>query len=212
MSDCICMKNRFRGFLPVVVDVETAGLEPKTDALLEISMMFINMDDKGRFFPQEQLSANIIPFEGSILRQENLDFLKINPYDESRELKTEKEALIPMFKAVAAHIKKEKCKKAILVGHNGSFDLGFLSAAASRLDYKRFPFHPFSVIDTASLSMLVYGQSVLARACTMAKIEFNLGRAHTAAYDTQKECELFCSILNRSSIFLGFPEPYSEQN
>ncbi len=208
MSEKLCIKDRFRGFLPVVVDVETAGLDPKTDALLEVSMMMVDMSENGIFTPAEQYSANIRPFEGGIIKQENIDFLKIDPFDESRDLKTEDEALVPMFKAVSARIKKEKCKKAVLVGHNGAFDLGFIIAAAERISYKRFPFHPFSVIDTASLSMLVYGQSVLARACKMANVEFNLGMAHGACYDTKKECELFCSILNRSRLFLGLPEPY----
>ena len=34
------VSNRFRGFLPVVVDVETAGFNSETDALLEIAAIF----------------------------------------------------------------------------------------------------------------------------------------------------------------------------
>ena len=38
---------RFRGFLPVVIDVETGGFNAQTDALLEIAAVLIGMDDKG---------------------------------------------------------------------------------------------------------------------------------------------------------------------
>ena len=33
------LADRFRGFLPVVVDVETGGFNPATDALLEVAAM-----------------------------------------------------------------------------------------------------------------------------------------------------------------------------
>ncbi|MED5420384.1 MAG: hypothetical protein VYD01_02905, partial [Pseudomonadota bacterium] len=40
------MSDRFRGFLPVVVDVETGGFNCKTDALLEIAAVFLFANDK----------------------------------------------------------------------------------------------------------------------------------------------------------------------
>ena len=110
-----------------------------------------------------------------------------------------------MFKAISKKVKAAKCKRAILVGHNGNFDLSFIYAAAERLNYKRCPFHPFSVFDTASLSLLVLGQSVLVKSCIASGIDFDLKEAHGAAYDTQKECELFCSILNKVTTFMGYP-------
>ena len=36
------MAQRFRGFLPVVVDVETGGFNAETDALLEIAVVTIS--------------------------------------------------------------------------------------------------------------------------------------------------------------------------
>lgn len=200
-------KDRFREFLPVVVDVETAGLEPETDAILEVSMMTLKIDEKGRFVPDEQFSANIRPFPGSQIKKANIDFLNIDPFDESRNLVSEEEAFIPMFKAISKKLKPSGCKRAVLVGHNGHFDLGFLNAVTKRLNYKRSPFHPFSVIDTASLSMFVMGHSVLIKACLAAGIEFDQKKAHGAAYDTQKEAELFCYLLNRYTTFCGIPEP-----
>ncbi|HAV68246.1 MAG TPA: ribonuclease T, partial [Alcanivorax sp.] len=35
---------RFRGFLPVVVDVETGGFDARNDALLEIAAVLLDMD------------------------------------------------------------------------------------------------------------------------------------------------------------------------
>ncbi|MGN0916279.1 MAG: exonuclease domain-containing protein [Succinivibrio sp.] len=201
------LKYRFREFLPVIVDVETAGFDPKVNALIEVSMMTVKFDENGYLIPDEQFSANIRPFEGSVINESNIAFLKIDPFDESRDLKTEEEALLPMFKSISKKIKQHKCKRAVLVGHNGHFDLGFILAAAERLKTKKCPFHPFSVIDTGSLSMLMYGQSVLVKACLAAGIGFDMENAHGAAYDTRKECELFCAIYNRFTRFIGLPEP-----
>ena len=174
-------------------------------------MMTVKFDEKGRLVPDELFSANIRPFEGANINQSNIDFLGIDPFDEKRNLQTENEALIPMFKAISKKVKANKCKRAILVGHNGHFDLKFINAAVERLAYKRSPFHPFSVLDTASLSLLVFGQSVLIKACIAAKIDFDLENAHGAAYDTQKECELFCKIYNNFTLFAGIPVPVTEE-
>lgn len=199
------IKDRFRTFLPVVVDVETGGFNPITDALLEVSMITVQIDNAGNLVPKDQYSVNIRPFEGSVLVQNNIDFLGIDPYDEKRNLVDEAEAMRPLFKAIAKEVKDQACTKAILVGHNGAFDLSFINAVANRINYKRNPFHPFSVIDTASLGALVIGQTVLSRACIASGIPFYEEHAHSAVYDTFKECELFCSIYNRYTKFAGLP-------
>ncbi|MCK0527556.1 MULTISPECIES: ribonuclease T [unclassified Anaerobiospirillum] len=199
------IRDRFRTFLPVVVDVETGGFNPATDALLEVCMMTLQIDNKGRLAPKDQYSVNIRPFEGANIVQVNIDFLGIDPYDESRNLVDEADAIKPLLKTIAKEVKAQECTKAILVGHNGAFDLSFINAVANRVNYKRNPFHPFSVIDTASLGALVLGQTVLSRACHSAGISFNEEHAHSAVYDTEKECELFCAMYNRFTKFAGLP-------
>ena len=47
------MAERFRGFLPVVVDVETGGFDWNKHALLEIAAVPIELDEHGRFVPGE---------------------------------------------------------------------------------------------------------------------------------------------------------------
>ena len=199
------IRERFRTFLPVVVDVETGGFNPATDALLEVCMITVQIDHEGRLAPKDEYSVNIRPFEGSNIERINIDFLGIDPYDEKRNLVEEGEAMRPLFKAISKEVKAQACTKAILVGHNGSFDLSFINAVAARLNYKRNPFHPFSVIDTASLGALVLGQTVLSRACLAAGIPFNEDHAHSAVYDTNKECELFCRMYNRFTKYAGLP-------
>lgn len=199
------MRDRFRTFLPVVVDVETGGFNASTDALLEVCMITLQINEKGELIPKEQFSVNIRPFPNSNIERANIDFLGIDPFDESRNLVDEDPAMRPMFKAIAKEVKAQACTKAILVGHNGSFDLRFLNAVAARINYKRNPFHPFSVIDTASLGALVIGQTVLSRACLASGISFREEHAHSAIYDTQKECELFCSMYNKFTRFAGLP-------
>jgi len=191
------MANRFRGFLPVVVDVETAGFNARTDALLEIAAVTLTMDENGFLMIDQSFEAQVEPFPGANLEQSALDFTGIDPYDPDREAVPEREALETIFKAVRKSIKAHDCKRAVLVGHNASFDQGFVNAASNREDIKRNPFHPFSTFDTATLGGLAFGQTVLAKACQVAGIEFDGKKAHSALYDTMKTAELFCIIVNR---------------
>ena len=48
MTDYNLIKNRFRGYLPVIIDVETAGLNAQTDALLELAA--ITVISKGKWY------------------------------------------------------------------------------------------------------------------------------------------------------------------
>ncbi|MDM1246773.1 ribonuclease T [Acinetobacter sichuanensis] len=194
--------QRFRGFLPVVVDVETAGFNADTDALLEIACIPIIYDAEGKFVPGEAHHAHINPFEGAHLDRRSLDFIGIDPSNPMRiaMAEDEKTALKRMFKAVNEVRRQQQCTHAVLVGHNAHFDLGFLKAAIARTGTKnQNPFHSFSVFDTVTLSAVMFGQTVLAKSCIQAGIEFDGKEAHSALYDTQKTAELFCYILNKLS-------------
>ncbi len=191
------MARRFRGFLPVVVDVETGGFNAATDALLEIAATTIAMDDDGLLYPEHTYFFRIEPFEGANIEQAALDFTGIKLGHPLRMAVKEEQALGEIFKGVRKSLKTAGCKRAVLVGHNASFDLGFLNAAVARCGIKRNPFHPFSSFDTATLAGLAYGQTVLAKACQAADIPFDNREAHNARYDTEKTAELFCGIVNR---------------
>lgn len=193
------ISERFRHYLPVVVDVETAGFNAKTDALLEIACIPILMDDDGKFYAGEAVNAHIEPFEGANLEQRALEFTGINPDNPMRKAiaEDEKTAMKRIFKHLKTVRQQTQCTKCILVGHNAHFDLGFLNAIIERTHTKnQSQFHQFSVLDTVTLSALAFGQTVLARACQFAGIEFSGSEAHSALYDTQKTAELFCHILN----------------
>jgi ribonuclease T len=188
---------RFRGFLPVVVDIETAGLNPETDAVLEIAAIILTMDEKGYIKPQETHFAHVLPFEGANLDKEALEFTGIDPTHPFRFAVSEKEALDIIFKPIRKAIKATGCHRAILVGHNPIFDISFLQAAVKRTNCKRNPFHPFTTFDTATLSGLALKHTVLAVAAKRAGIKFEVQNAHSALYDTTKTAELFCYIVNR---------------
>lgn len=193
------LKDRFRKFMPVVVDVETAGFNSHTDALLEIACIPILLDEHGVFYSGEPLSAHIEPFEGANLEPSALAFTGIDPNNPMRKAiaEDEKTALRRIFKGLKEVRRSEECRQCVLVGHNAHFDLGFLNAAILRTNSKNHnPFHQFSVLDTVTLSALAFGQTVLARACKAAGLEFDGNDAHSALYDTQKTAELFCHILN----------------
>ena len=191
------ISQRFRGFLPVVVDVETGGFNNKTDALLEIAAVTLDMDDTGYIHPDETMHFHVKPFEGANIDQAAIDFIGVDPFHPLRIATNEEDAMQGIFKMVRKVVKRTGCNRAVLVGHNATFDLGFVNAAAERCDLKRNPFHPFSCFDTATLGGLAYGQTVLARACEAGGIDFDKNEAHSARYDTNKTAELFCAIVNR---------------
>jgi len=193
----LTMVNRFRGFLPVVVDVETAGFNAKKDALLEVAAVILGMDEKGDLYREETYSCHVEPFKGANLDPEALAFTGIDPYHPFRMAKPEKEAMQEIFRGIRKALKRAECKRAILIGHNASFDLGFINAAATRCEIKRNPFHPFSTFDTVTLGAVMYGQTVLARIGERAGIEWDHEAAHSAIYDAERTADLFCIMTNR---------------
>jgi ribonuclease T len=197
------MARRFRGFLPVVIDVECGGFNPNTDALLEIAAVLVEIQGDGTLLPGESWRYHVQPFSGANLEPASLAVTGIDPFHPLRPAIPEKEALTRLFKEIRRAMKDNDCTRAILVGHNAYFDLNFINAAIARTDIKRNPFHPFSSFDTATLAGVAYGQTVLGKALQAAGIEWDSGAAHSAAYDAQKTAELFCKICNSMKAAIG---------
>jgi len=189
------MNQRFRGFLPVVIDIETSGVNPDQNALLEICAVLISLNEDGTFSKGKEIFEHVIPFEGAILDEKSLAFNKIDPFQPLRFAVSEKDALIKIFDFINLELQAQNCNRAVLVGHNAWFDLLFLKSAAQRAKLKS-PFHAFTCFDTATLAALVYRQTVLSKALNAAKITFDSNEAHSAIYDANKTAELFCNILN----------------
>ena len=199
------MAKRFRGFLPVVIDVETGGFDCQKNALLEVAAVILEMDSQGMLQIKESLSKNIDPFPGATIEDSALEFTGIDIYDPERMPEEEGQALREIFQPIRREVSITGCTRAIMVAHNAHFDLGFVNAAVNRTNIKRNPFHPFSCFDTSGLAGLAFGQTVLAKACEAAQIEFNNRDAHSALYDTIKTAELFCTIVNRWKELGGWP-------
>lgn len=197
MTAPVSMANRFRGFLPVVVDVETGGFNCKTDALLEIAAVLVDFDDHGILRRTDTYRYHVKPFEGANMEPESLAVNGIDPHHPLRPAIDERDALQRVFRDVRAKVRSTGCTRAILVGHNASFDLGFVNEAIARTAIKRTPFHPFSCFDTATLCGVAYGQTVLARAAIAAGLGWDEDAAHSAAYDAEVTADLFCDIVNR---------------
>jgi ribonuclease T len=190
------MSERFRGYLPVVVDVETGGFDWNRHALLEIAAIPLDLDDRGRLVPGETASVHVEPAPGTEIDPKSLEVTGIDIGHPFRFAKPEREALDHIFAAVRTAVRKHDCQRAILVGHNAHFDLNFLNAAVARVAHKRNPFHPFSVFDTVTLAGVAYGQTVLARAVQAAGLNWRSEDAHSAVYDTDRTAQLFCRIVN----------------
>lgn len=189
--------NRFRGFLPVVVDVETGGFDCERHALLEIAVQPIEVDGDGRLYPGELVSTHVDPYPGSEIDPKSLEVTGIIVDHPFRFAKPERDALNHVFAPVRAAMRRHRCQRAILVGHNAAFDLGFLNAAVRRTGHKRNPFHPFSTFDTVTLGGMAFGQTVLSRAVQAAGFDWDAAEAHSAVYDTDRTARLFCAIVNR---------------
>lgn len=191
------LAKRFRGLLPVVIDVETSGLNASTDALLEIAAVMLSMDGEGKLYCEQTHAYHIEPFFGARLEKDALEINGIDPFHPFRFAIPEGQALQRIFAVVREHMKRTSCYRAVLVGHNAWFDLSFVLAAAKRSGVRPIPFHTFTTFDTASLSAIALGETVLARAARRARIPFDIQQAHSAIYDAERTAELFCHISNK---------------
>jgi ribonuclease T len=199
------LDKRFRGFFPVVVDVETGGFNHQTDALLEIAAVSLKFDDDMNLVKDETFHEHVEPFEGANIEQAALDVTGIDPENPLRGAIDEATVIKELFKFVRKGQKAAGCQRSILIGHNPTFDLSFVKMAAERNNIKRNPFHPFSTFDTAALAALCYGQTVLAKACEVSGVGFDNTEAHSALYDTEKTADLFCTMINRYKTLGGWP-------
>lgn len=204
--------QRFRGFFPVVIDVETAGFNKDTDALLEIAATTLKMDDEGVLSLDQTLHFHVKPFEGANIEQAAIEFNGIDPFSELRGAEDEDVVIKEICKMVRKAQKAAGCSRSVVVAHNAAFDHGFVNAAIERNKIKRTPFHPFVSFDTTSLAGLALGQTVLAKACRTAGIEFDNSQAHSALYDTERTAELFCFIVNKWQTLGGWPLPELDED
>ena len=202
--------ERFRTYMPVVVDIETGGFNSQTDAILEIAAVVLAMNAEGYLEIERSLFHRVIPFEGANLEEAALKFSGIDPFHPLRIARPEKDVFQNLFQVIRESMRSKACKRAILVGHNAHFDHGFVRAASARHGLKRDPFHPFSCFDTATLSGLAFGQTVLSRACGVAGIDFDEAEAHSAKYDADRTAQLFCMIVNRWRDLGGWPPTQRE--
>jgi len=196
-TPAIPLAQRFRGYLPVVVDIETSGFNPKKNALLEIAAVIVELNSNNDLEITERYSTHVVPFKNSELDAAALKFNGIDPHHPFRMAIDEKDALDMLFKPIKHAVKRNNCTRAILVGHNPAFDIGFLNAAIQRTQIKRSPFHPFSTFDTATLGGLAFQQTVLAKIAQAAGLKWDNEKAHSALYDAEMTAELFCMIVNR---------------
>ncbi|MDO4434906.1 MAG: ribonuclease T [Cardiobacteriaceae bacterium] len=195
MSDL--MEKRFRGFMPVVVDVETGGFEAKKHALLEVAAVLLDFNEAGLLERKETLHYHVLPFEGALLDPESLKVNGISdPFHPLRLAFDERVVAERLFGDIRKHQKQLNCTRSILVGHNAGFDLSFINAMVERIKYKHNPFHPFSTFDTVTLGALAYGQTVLARIAKLAGLDYDGEQAHGAKYDAELTADLFCQIIN----------------
>lgn len=201
------LAQRFRGYLPIIIDIETGGFNPAVNPLLELAAVSISLDDQGLAHTDDSYHCHINAFEHSVIEPSALAFNGIDPDCALRGAVDEKVALSELSRWAKSKQKSAGCQRCVVVAHNAAFDNGFLTAAAERQQLKRSAFHPFVTFDTATLAAFTLGQTVLAKACKAAKLDFDQAQAHGALYDAQKTAELFCWMINRYQSLGGWPPP-----
>ena len=192
------MRTRFRGYLPVVVDLETGGFDDAVHSLLEIAAVTLDFQDQ-RLVVQDRHRWAVAPHPDTISEEASLKVTGIDVNDPARGAVPEAEALRGLFRVVRAEVRRLGCQRAIVTAHNAHFDHGFIHAAATRSGVKRSPFHPFSVVDTVALAAVHYGHTVLSEVCARAGIDYDADRAHSAPYDADVTAELFCGVVNATA-------------
>ena len=74
------MSKRFRGYLPVVIDVECGGFNAATDALLEVAAVLLDFNANGQLVRESTHFYRVVPFAGANLEESALKFTGINPH------------------------------------------------------------------------------------------------------------------------------------
>ena len=189
------MSRWFRHFLPVVVDLETGGVDAQQHPILEIACVALSWQD-GQCRVGETFHAHVLPHEGATCDPASLAITGIIPDHPFRYAVPEATMLSDLEAWLAPKLAAYRSHKAILVGHNAHFDLGFLNEAYARCEQPSV-FHRFSVLDTVTLGMSVYGESVLAKCAHKAGLAFDEHAAHAALYDAQVTADLFCHLVNQ---------------
>jgi ribonuclease T len=186
--------KELNGMLPVVVDLETTGVDYNQHAILEIACIFVHCDKK--LSPHESVfHEHVKAFSGAKTDPKAMSLHGIPLHHPFRFAKSEKEVLEALNEELGQQLQEQKCHRAILVGHNAHFDLSFLNASYNRTGVKSL-FHRFCVLDTVTLSAALLGETVLAKALYKTRIGFNPGLAHGALYDAKQTAKLFCHLMN----------------
>lgn len=197
LNKTLPISKRFNGLLPIVIDVETSGLQPDTCALLEVAIVLLKIDEAGKWVRDATHAYHVEAFSGAQFEQEASEITGIDPTHPFREALPEQQVLERICSVIRQALTDTGCYRAVLVGHNAWFDLSFILAAVKRAKIEHLPFHRFTTFDTATLSAAAFGETVLARAMRRARIPFNVNEAHSAIYDAEKTADLFCHILNQ---------------
>ena len=193
------IKQRFRKYLPVVIDLETGGVDASKHALLQIAVVLLGWEND-KLVQVGTHEWSVEPHPDTELDPASLEITGIDPFDTSRNAQNEEHAIRELFRLVRNHLKSLKCQRALLTGHNAHFDRTFLRVATVRNKVGRDPFHPFSVLDTVSLAALAYGHTRLDVSCQRAGIGYDKDKAHEATYDAKVTAALFCRIVNSSEM------------
>ena len=179
----------------MVVDLETGGLDPNKNPILELACSFLNYENE-KLVPHKSFSWDIKPQPNLEIDPSSQLLTGIDPLLDIENRTDEKAAINSFFKEVRRETKTNECTRAVLVAHNSVFDNSFLNAAIQRHRIKRSPFHPFTTFDTATLGGVAFGHTDLREACQRADIAYDKKSAHCASYDCEVTAFLFCKIVN----------------
>ena len=90
------LSERFRGYLPVVLDLETGGFDHQVNPILELACCFVQMQDD-RLSIKGQESWNVQPVDGMVVEPASLKVTGIDLDDPHRDAMDEASVLKDFF-------------------------------------------------------------------------------------------------------------------
>ena len=193
MNPQSALKKHFRGFVPVVIDLETSGPDASVHGILEVAAVYPKWD--GVWSSGTVFHKHVAMFDGALESEESMKIHGIIPDHPFRGALSEKDMMQSLSDSIDAVCQEFGSTKAVLVAHNPNFDMGFIRAAQERTGI-HLRMHAYTMFDTATMGMLMNRETVLARLCMRAGLKFDVTQAHGALYDATMTAEVFWLMVN----------------
>lgn len=180
----------------LVLDTETGGLDPQQHSLLQVGMMVC---ENGQVL--EKVRINIVHETYHVTARA----MEVNKIDLAKHT-----GLTPAqaVEAIVAFVKKHFPKPAQVVGHNVSFDIGFMKALFSSHGINCDDVFSYRLLDTSSFARILEFAGVIKKGGSLGQLakQFGIPYDEKALHDALVDCEVTYALLLKMTKLLKLPE------